>query len=163
MSSTASVVRSSVALDPALLDQSVALLRAMGMWGVAMVEYRIDSRTGQALLLEVNARLWGSIQLAIDAGVDFPRLLVEVTQGRAPQVNAYRTDVTVRWWLGDLLRTIRVLRGRPYGFPGAFPRRRDALRDFLLSRPRGMRNEVLRRDDLLPALGELACAALRRG
>jgi len=162
-SGSASVVRSSVALDPALLDQSVALLRAMGMWGVAMVEYRVDSRTGQALLLEVNARLWGSIQLAIDAGVDFPRLLVEVTEGRAPQVNAYRTDVTVRWWLGDLLRTIRVLRGRPRGFPGAFPRRQDALRDFLLPRPRGMRNEVLRRDDILPALGELAWAAFRRG
>jgi predicted ATP-grasp superfamily ATP-dependent carboligase len=162
-SGSASVVRSSVALDPALLERAVSLLRAMGMWGLAMVEFRVDSRSGEALLLEVNARLWGSIQLAIDAGVDFPRLLVEVTEGRTPRVRDYRTDVVVRWWLGDLLRTIRVLRGRPRGFPGAFPRREEALRDFLLPRPRGMLNEVLRRDDPVPALGELAWAALRRG
>jgi len=162
-SGSASVVRSSVALDPSLLEQSVALLRAMRMWGVAMVEYRVDRRTGQALLLEVNARLWGSIQLAVDAGVDFPRLLVEVTEGGVPQLGSYRTGITVRWWLGDLMRTIRVLRGRPRGFPGPFPGREEALRDFLLPRPRGMINEVLRRDDPLPALGELAWAALRRG
>ena len=162
-SGSASVVRSSVPLDPSLLEQAVALLRAMGMWGIAMVEYRIDARSGQALLLEVNARLWGSIQLAIDAGVDFPRLLVEVTEGKTPLVQGYSTDVTLRWWLGDLLRTIRVLRGRPRGFPGTFPGREEALRDFLLPRPRGMLNEVLRRDDPLPALGELAWAALMRG
>lgn len=159
---SASVVRASAALDPALLEPSVALLRAMGLWGVAMVEYRIDERTGERSLMEVNARLWGSLQLAVDAGVDFPRRLVEVALGDAPPSGPYREGVVVRWWLGDLLRTLRVLRGRPPGFPGAFPGRTDALREFLLGRPRGMRNEIFRRDDPLPAVGELAWAALKR-
>lgn len=160
---SASVVRSSVAVDPDLLDRAVTLLRTMGLWGIAMVEFRVDERSGEALLMEVNARIWGSIQLAIDAGVNFPRLLVEVTKGQTPTVGDYREGVIVRWWLGDLLGTLRVMRGRPPGFPGPFPGRRKALRDFLLGRPTGMRNEILRLDDPLPAVGELAWAALKLG
>ena len=39
-----------------------------------MMEYKQDRRTGTPLLMEVNGRFWGSLQLAIDAGVDFPYL-----------------------------------------------------------------------------------------
>ena len=31
------------------------------------------TRARAAYLMEINGRLWGSLQLAIDAGVDFPR------------------------------------------------------------------------------------------
>jgi predicted ATP-grasp superfamily ATP-dependent carboligase len=155
----ASVVRASETLDEALLERSLGLLRRMGMWGVAMVEYRVDAGTGEAVLMEVNARLWGSLQLAIDAGVGFPRLLVEVAHGATPRPAPYRVGVTSRWWLGDLLRTLRVMRGRPAGYPGEFPTRRQAIRDFVLGRPAGSRNEVFRFDDPLPALGELVWAA----
>ena len=36
-----------------------------------MVEYRHDPSTGRCCLMEINGRFWGSLQLAIDAGVDF--------------------------------------------------------------------------------------------
>jgi len=49
-----------------------------------MVEYKIDSASGTPYLMEINGRFWGSVQLAIDAGVDFPRLLVECALGREP-------------------------------------------------------------------------------
>lgn len=44
----------------ALQAQSVALLRAIGWEGVAMVEYRFDPATGTAVLMEINGRFWGS-------------------------------------------------------------------------------------------------------
>ena len=46
-----------------------------------MVEYKRDSSTGQPYLMEVNGRFWGSLQLAIDSGVDFPRILVACALG----------------------------------------------------------------------------------
>ncbi len=49
-----------------------------------MVEFKTDERTGEPVLMEINGRFWGSLQLAIDAGVDFPRLLVECAEGRPP-------------------------------------------------------------------------------
>ena len=38
-----------------------------------MVEFKHDERDGVPKLMEINGRFWGSLQLAIDAGVDFPR------------------------------------------------------------------------------------------
>ena len=40
--------------------------------GVAMVEFKRDERDDTPRLMEINGRFWGSLQLAIDAGVDFP-------------------------------------------------------------------------------------------
>ncbi len=76
-----SVVSESIALDAALLDRSVQLLRDFDWRGVAMVEYKLDARTGTPYLMEVNGRFWGSLQLAIDAGVDFPNILVNAACG----------------------------------------------------------------------------------
>src|SRR5262245_54300854 len=53
--------------------------------------------------MEVNGRFWGSLQLAIDAGVDFPSLAYDLAIGRTPQAPAgYEIGVTNRWLLGDL-------------------------------------------------------------
>jgi predicted ATP-grasp superfamily ATP-dependent carboligase len=51
-----------------LMEQSVALLRALDWEGVAMVEYRYDPATGRAALMEINGRFWGSLPLACQAG-----------------------------------------------------------------------------------------------
>jgi hypothetical protein len=44
--------------------------------GVSMLEYRWDPSTDVFYLMELNARFWGSLHLALHAGVDFPKLLV---------------------------------------------------------------------------------------
>lgn len=156
-----SVLRQSVAVDPELREPSLALLRRMEWWGVAMVEFRSDERSGRKLLMEVNGRFWGSLQLAADAGVEFPRLLLEVVDGAVPAPPPYHEGVHSRWWMGDLLRTLRVLRGRPAGFPGDFPGRWSGIWELLGPQPAGTRNEVLRASDPLPALAELV-GGLRR-
>jgi predicted ATP-grasp superfamily ATP-dependent carboligase len=112
--------------------------------------------------MEVNGRFWGSLQLATDSGVNFPRLLADLAMDGSPRAAGYREGIVLRWWLGDLVRTLRVLRGRPRGFPGEFPRRASALRDFLGPQPPGTRNEIFRRDDPLPGLAEIASTLARR-
>jgi predicted ATP-grasp superfamily ATP-dependent carboligase len=137
-----SVLRRSVAANPRLVDSSLRLLRHIGCRGVAMVEFRIDSRTDEAYLMEINGRFWGSLQLAIDAGVNFPSLLVKLILGNRTSRPSYRENVVLRWWLGDLIRTLRVLKGRPPGYIGAFPSRFSAIREFLGPQPAGTRNEI---------------------
>lgn len=84
------------------------LLKHLHWSGVAMVEFRVDTATGQPKVLEVNPRLWGSLQLAVEAGVDFPSLLYDFTLGQAavPDLR-YRTGVECRWFLGDVLGFLR--------------------------------------------------------
>ena len=68
-----------------------------------MVEYKRDLVTGQPYLMEVNGRFWGSLQLAIDAGVDFPLLLAASALGdRITPVTSYRLGVRSRWWWGQV-------------------------------------------------------------
>ena len=111
-----SVYRESVEADPDLVARSEELLERFGWSGVAMVEYKRDADTGVPYVMEVNARLWGSLQLAVDAGVDFPRLLVEAALGApAPTSPGYRTGVRCRWWWGDVDHLIARLRGQSPG------------------------------------------------
>jgi predicted ATP-grasp superfamily ATP-dependent carboligase len=151
-----SVYRESVAADPSLVERSRALLDRFGWQGVAMVEYKVDAGTGQPYLMEVNGRFWGSLQLAIDAGVDFPSLLVALACGEHPApVIHYRTGVRSRWWLGDLDHLLQQIR-RPgdVRFPPGTPGRGQALLDFLrLWRP-GDRGEVFRWSDPRPGIEE---------
>lgn len=100
-----SVYRRSIAMDADLRDKSRALLERFEWQGVAMVEYKRDCVTGQPYLMEVNGRFWGSLQLAIDSGVDFPRILVTLALGALPQherMPSYRVGVRSRWWWGQV-------------------------------------------------------------
>ncbi|HEX6557884.1 MAG TPA: ATP-grasp domain-containing protein [Longimicrobiales bacterium] len=158
-----SVLRESIALDRELLERSVALLRRFEVEGAAMVEYKIDSRTGQPSIMEINGRLWGSLQLAIDAGVDFPKLIVEAALGiqSAPALS-YRRGVRSRWFWGDVDNLLLQLRARdPELANGAT--RLKCVGDFLRACGPGSRNEVLRFSDPLPAVRETLdwLAALR--
>jgi predicted ATP-grasp superfamily ATP-dependent carboligase len=146
-----SVLSESIPLDPQLLAQSRRLLDAAGWHGVAMVEFRIDGQ-GRAWLMEVNTRFWGSLQLAIDAGVDFPGLLYRISQGeRLPEQSGYRHGRRLRWLLGDLDSLYLVMRSRDYPVSHKLKR----LLDFFTPRPFSTRHEVDRWSDPMPALTEL--------
>jgi predicted ATP-grasp superfamily ATP-dependent carboligase len=84
------------------------LLKDIKWTGVAHVEFIIDPRDGKPKLLEVNPRFWGSLQLAIEAGVDFPYLLYQLAvNGDVEPVHDYRIGVMCRFVIpGDLLHFI---------------------------------------------------------
>lgn len=108
-----SVYRESIGLDEKLLERSRALLEHFGWHGVAMVEYKRDSATGEDYLMEVNGRFWGSLQLAIDSGVDFPRLLMASALGESVKpVDNYHIGVRSRWWWGQVDHIAGRMKGR---------------------------------------------------
>ena len=62
----------------------------LGWEGVGMFEYRWNPQTDRFYLMEFNSRFWGSLHLALFAGVDFPRLIVDAILGRPnPPVTHY--------------------------------------------------------------------------
>jgi protein-tyrosine-phosphatase/predicted ATP-grasp superfamily ATP-dependent carboligase len=91
-------------IDPELLRESIALLRALKWEGVAMVEFRKDPESGRIGLMEVNGRFWGSISLALHSGVDFPWYLWQIAHGERPTPAIPRVGTRFRWLAGDLKR-----------------------------------------------------------
>lgn len=146
-----SVLCESAALEPTALEAATRLLDHTRWHGVAMVEFRI-SPDGTPWLMEVNTRFWGSLQLAIDAGVDFPWLLYQLSLG-APALPpaSYHRGRRLRWWLGDVDRLYLVLRdgNRP------LRERLGQLARFLLPDPLRTRHEIWRWRDPAPAWREL--------
>lgn len=65
----------------AILADAERRLAALDWQGVGMLEYRWDEQTDDFRLLEFNGRFWGSLHLALYAGVDFPTLLVDAFFG----------------------------------------------------------------------------------
>lgn len=145
-----SVFRESIALDAELAAAGRELLAALDWQGVAMIECKRDESSGRAVLMEINGRLWGSLQLAIDAGVDFPHLLVCCAVGRpVPPVRPYKVGVRSRWFWGDVDNLYLQLRNG-----GGVRGKLAALRNFVGTGFRRTREEIWRWRDPAPFLLE---------
>jgi hypothetical protein len=96
-----SVARESIVIPDDVGDAARRLVAALDLEGYAEVEFRRDV-DGTPLLMEINPRLSASVELAVRAGVDFPKLAFDWATGRPLQICGYRPGVRMRWLGGDL-------------------------------------------------------------
>lgn len=107
-----SVLSESLSPEQAPLKLAQELLEKLRWNGVAMVEFK-QRDDGKCYLMEINPRFWGSLQLAIDCGRDFPSLLLALsactTQGgledlkeRCRNLPPYELHRRLRWILGTV-------------------------------------------------------------
>lgn len=128
-----SSLRVSEPVDPALLDASTRLIRALGWHGVAMVEFKLQRDTREFRLMEINGRFWGSLPLAVAAGADFPRMLHELmTTGQVGQHPAPRPGVLCRHLARDVDWLEHVLRRAAPPALVSLPTTGQVIRDSLL-------------------------------
>lgn len=148
-----SVLSESVPVDPVAGGHATRLLDAIGWDGVAMVEFKRDLRDNTPRLMEINGRFWGSLQLAIDAGVDFPALLLRRAQGETLTTQpAYRVGIRERWFWGDVDSLLVTLFGHP---PPPFRAQRTrAAFAFLKLAGRALHYDNPKRDDMAPFVAE---------
>lgn len=88
--------------DQKLKEFGLKLLESLNWHGVAMVEFKKDSRDGEFKLMEINPKFWGSLDLAIASGVDFPYLTVKMAvDGDVEPIFEYETGIKFRWLFPD--------------------------------------------------------------
>jgi predicted ATP-grasp superfamily ATP-dependent carboligase len=151
-----SVLCESSEKNPEAWRMARTLLDHMAWHGVAMAEFKVTP-DGKPYLMEVNGRFWGSLQLAIDAGVDFPWLLYQLATGRdVESVNGYVLGVKSRWLWGDFKRLCKVLAGSELPPGLRFPRRMRSTFQFFNFFDSHTRCEESRWHDLKPLFHELA-------
>lgn len=93
-----------------LQEQSIALLKAVGWEGVAMVEYRMDPMTGQAVLMEINGRYWGSFPLAVECDAGFALIAYYLHSNLGlPLLPPLRNGVRCRMVATEVKRLVRIL------------------------------------------------------
>ena len=155
-----SVLRESFPTDPRLRDYSRRLLEALKWHGVGMVEFKKDNASGDYRLMEINGRFWGSLQLAIDAGVDFPLKLLHLACGAKvdPDLD-YRLGAKTRWFWGDVDALLMRLLSpdRKLKLPPGFPGRLRCILNFLAPHSSDQKFEIIDHDDIRPWLLETLC------
>lgn len=159
-----SVLRESIELPKPMADHATRLLHHVGWHGVAMVEFKVERQTGLPRLMEINGRFWGSLQLAVDAGLNFPFMLYQLSCGHQVEATGagYRAGVKSRWFLGDvdhllarLFKSDEALR-----LPPGCPSRTRCVMEFVRFFQKDLHYEVERWDDVGPMRHEL-CAYVR--
>lgn len=103
-------VRVTEAIDPVLAADVRQLAKAVSLTGVAMFEFRQDRDSRSHVLLEVNARFWGSLPLALAAGADFPAGAWDVHRGRPVTRGQARIGVRKTNLAGELDRISTALK-----------------------------------------------------
>jgi len=138
-----SVLSASIIPHGTMLDEAKRILDHVGWHGPAMVEFKYDTENDRYSLMEINGRFWGSLQLAVEAGVDFPSLLL--SQGVDAAAGGYQEGVRLRWFLGDVDHHLSLIR-RCHGLR----ERITVLKNFLLSGKGGVKYDVIKVDDIRP-------------
>jgi len=140
----ASTLRESVRRDD-IRDMAQVLLNALNWFGVGMVEFKVDPRDNIPKLMEVNPRFWGSLSLAVHAGVNFPYLLYRMSRGENfKPVEHYQIGKRCRWLLpGDILHFI-------YN-----PKRSSLVPKFFNFWDRNTAYDIISIEDPLPVLGRI--------
>lgn len=159
VSGGASSLRESMTLDPHLFDHATRLLSALAYHGLAMVEFRVGP--AGATLMEVNGRVWGSMPLAVAAGMDFPARLVSLYTGdsrsdpSSPPATEYAIGVRSRNLELDLVWIGSVLRGSRRPSISARPTRRAAFRAAVQLLDPRIHDDILSWTDPAPGAAEL--------
>jgi hypothetical protein len=146
-----SVLSESRQPEPRTLALAQRLLDDAQWHGVAMVEFKVGV-DGTPHLMEINTRFWGSLQLAIDAGVDFPSMLADLALDHPLQQPKLRAGLRLRWLLGDLDHLYLTLRSPRYSSAEKLRTVAALLKPDFSGRTR---HEVNRLDDMQPAWQEL--------
>lgn len=96
--------------DARLMECASRMLAALRWHGVAMAEFKWDESTGRFWLLEINGRFWGSLPLALAAGVDFPYYLYQLVHDEKPEPPAsYPVGVVARDAVAELKHFVKVM------------------------------------------------------
>lgn len=94
-----------------VVDQGLAVVHELGIWGISQVEFKRDPRDGGLKLIEVNPRLWEWHGLAAACGVDLPLIAYRDVTGE--RVSPQRMRAGGKRWAITLARRARPEPQRP--------------------------------------------------
>jgi len=147
--------RISEKLDSQLLAACEKLMQKTDYTGVCMFEFRVNRDTGNWVLLETNARFWGSMPLPISLGVDFPNQLLAIYSNKetCPQID-YAVGVKSRNYILDWYNLIKT----EINFKSILPWM-GQVADYVAHIPRLVlgieKNDSFVADDMAPGIWEL--------
>ena len=93
-------------VDREISERIAALVAELGWWGLAEAQFVVPAG-GEPRLIDFNGRFYGSLALAVGAGVNLPAMWAAMATGRAVRRSPpARVGVRYQWFLGDVRRSL---------------------------------------------------------
>ena len=129
---------------PEIIEMGSKMLSAMGYYGISEIEFKKDPRDNKFKLIEMNARTWLWVSLAVRAEVDLPYMLYQdMVRGEIASAKSFKE--CVRWLhiYTDLGTSFKeIIRGN------------IMIKDYLKSLKGEKEFAVFSTDDLMPFMAE---------
>lgn len=130
--------------EPRLLERGRSVLAALDWHGPAQVEFKVDPKTDRTWLIEINGRFWGSLDLAVHAGVDFPLYTCRLALGQSVSTQSiYPVGLQFRWPFPFGLLAMGTRGSRLQAAWEFFGPRRDIRSDLVWNDPLPLAAEAL--------------------
>lgn len=95
--------RKAIPIEPSMLYACQKYCMHLEYTGVAMFEFKYNPSSKDWILIEINARFWGSLPLAVFAGVDFPAMYAHVLLKKyTPDSLSYNQAAYARNFTADI-------------------------------------------------------------
>lgn len=92
--------------DDKLYNYGKKLCDALKWHGPIMAEFKYDIKNDEYKLIEINPKLWGSLDLTIEAGVNVPEILVNLALNKKIDIiNKYKS-IRYRWVFPDEIKAL---------------------------------------------------------
>jgi len=151
-----SYYRKSAPLNAARLAAVSNMAVAVSYTGLAMFEFKLNEANGDWILLEVNARPWGSLPLPVSVGVDFPHQLFKLlVLKETPGAVAYNAGIYGRNFFPDLWQLRKLFSQSDIGFLPKLFQTSNWIGGFLRPLIGREHHDVFTWDDKWPAWLEL--------
>lgn len=149
-----SSLRESREMLPEEIKYVKGIIKNLNWSGPIMFEFK--KRNESLILIEINGRMWGSLQLAIDSGVDFPKIWIKILLGEyIDELKPVYNKVILRNIFGDMKRLLYIIKGKPKYYYKEFPSIINGFIEFFGKQPNGTKYEVIRYNDMKPIIGAI--------
>lgn len=99
---------------------SIKMAERLSWCGVVEFEFMQDVETDRWMFMEANPRMWNSLQLAIECGIDFPSIYADIClrEAEPAHILSYPLGIRSRFlWPGDILYFLTETRWLPFQSP----------------------------------------------
>ena len=99
--------------EPRLIEYTTRVLEGLEWHGEAGIEWKYNEERDDFYFIEMNPRFEGSVDICVKAGVNMPKLLLDVINGKnVPDNIEYKRNIHYRWFFR---KDITYFFHKPYG------------------------------------------------
>jgi len=93
--------------EPKLVEQSCRLLNHIKWHGPYQTEWKLDPKDGQYKIIELNPKMWGTMELSIRAGVNIPIIALGIALGEEVEPKLEYKIGAKKFWPLSIIQNVK--------------------------------------------------------